>query len=279
MEKVMEPRRLLLMYATMTGNTEKVAGWFRETFEEYGWEVTFIKVSGSTDWAGLQDRLYFDDYDLVALGSPIVGGSPLQAVIRAFSFGAGGSLEKEVQNNLDAKKANAAAGAKKPQGACYRRTSAPAPGMADHSCRRPLGFVFTTYGGGFYGSDEAKPVLETLKMYLKLNSVDVIGMFSCGGKETGPAGYDLGVKPKSEFRPGGKNSGVPDADVCDPVLYRMGDGRLMPGSYFFHYDNNHKPQAREEQKARAFAADIIEDYFMTYDGRPNPPLSEILSIS
>lgn len=279
METIMEPRRALLMYATMTHNTEKVATWFKETFEEYGWNVTFIRVSAATDWAGLQDQLYFDDYDIVALGSPIVGGSPLQAVIKAFSFGAGGSLEKEVQSNLDAKKANAAAGAKKPQGAAYRRTMAPAPGMADHNCKRPLGFVFSTYGGGFYGSDEATATLETLKMYLKLNSVDVIGKFSCGGKETGPAGYELGVKPKAMFHPGKKGNDGPDADVCDPVLYRMGDGKLVPGSYFFHYDMNHRPGSREEQKAHAFIADIIEDYFMTYDGKVNPPHSEILSIS
>ena len=271
-------RRVLLMYATMTKNTEKVAGWFKETFEQYGWDATYVKVAGNTNWAALQDQLYFDDYDLIALGSPIVGGSPLQSVIKAFSLGAGGSLEKEVQENLDKKKEDAAAGTAKPGGARWRRNEKPSPGMADRRNSRPLGLVFTTYGGGFYGSSEAVPTLDLLKMYLQLQDVDVIGKFACAGKETGPAGYPVGVKPKADFKPG-KNADGPDADVCDAVMYEMGDGTRVPGSYFFHYNCDAKPGAREEAKARAFISDIVEDYFMTYDGKVNPPISEILSIS
>ena len=273
MPTVMPPRRALLLYATMTRNTEKVAEWFRDTFQHYGWEVTFVRVARNTDWAGLQDQLYFDDYDLICLG-----GAPLQAVIKAFSFGGGGALEQEVQNNLDSAKGDAAAPPKKPEGAVWRRHRAPAPGMPNHQNPRPLGLVFTTYGGGFYGSDEATATLETLCMYLKLHDVDVIGRFSCAGKETGPAGYPLGVKPKADFHPGKANDG-PDADVCDAVLYTMGDGTQVPGSYFFHYDCDSKPGPREELKARAFISDVVEDYFMTYDGVPNPPRSQILSIS
>ena len=138
--------------------------------------------------------------------------------------------------------------------------------------------MFTTYGGGFYGTNEAEANLTTLRQYLNLNNVDVIGRFSCAGKETGPAGYPVGVKPKANFIPGHRNDG-PDADVCDAVMYRMGDGTLRPGSYFFHYDCDSKPGKREEAKARAFISDIVEDYFMTYDGVPNPPYSEIWSLS
>ena len=94
MPVIMKPRRALLLYATMTKNTEKIANWFRETFLHYGWEVTYLRIAANTDWVGLQDQLYFEDYDLVCLGSPIVGGSPLQAVIKAFSFGAGGAQQE-----------------------------------------------------------------------------------------------------------------------------------------------------------------------------------------
>lgn len=278
METIMNPRRALILYATMTKNTEKVALWFQETFQTYGWEVTLIRISPKTDWAGLQEQIYFDDYQLVALGSPIVGGMPLQAVIKLLSFGAGGALEKEVQANLDANAKDSAAPAVIPHGPQWRRTSAPAPGMPNHSGPRPYGIVFTTYGGGFYGTNEAAATLELLKQYLNLNNVDVIGRFSCGGKETGPAGYPVGTKPKAQFAPGKQCDG-PDADVCDAVQYRMGDGTLRPGSYFFHYDCESKPGKREEVKAKAFISDLIEDYFMTYDGVPNPPLSEILSLS
>lgn len=275
---LMNKRRVLLMYATMTKNTEKIAEWFKDTFEYYGWDTTYLRVTAKTDWVQLQDKLYFDDYDLICLGSPIVGGSPLQAIIEAFSFGAGGSLEKEVQNNLDAKKEDASAPAKMPEGANWRRTTSPCPGMPAGRTYRPLGIVFTTYGGGFYGSNESRATLELMKMYLSNYDVDVIGQFACAGKETGPAGYPLGVKPKADFRPGKANEGA-DADVCDAVMYTLGDGTQVPGSYFFHYDCHSKPGPREEAKAKAFIADVVEDYFMTYDGKVNPPLSPILSIS
>ena len=281
MATIIEPRRALILYATMTKNTEKVAVWFRETFEEYGWETTFVRIAANTNWAELQDQVYFDDYDVVALGSPIVAGSPLQAVIKVMSLGGGGGLESNVQKSLDNKQAIKASDAPvaKPTGAKWRKTDAPSPGMANHTGKRPYGIVFTTYGGGFYGSLECTPTLELLKMYLQLNNVDVIGRFSCAGKETGPAGYPVGVKPKAGFAPGKKADDLPDADVCDAVMYRMGDGSLRPGSYFFHYDCDSKPGKREENKARAFISDIVEDYFMTYDGVPNPAHSEIISMS
>lgn len=274
----MRQRRALILYATMTRNTEKIANWFRETFEAYNWDVTFFRVAPNADYAGMQEQLYFDDYDVVALGSPIVAGLPIQPVLKAFSLGAGGDLEKSVQQKIDTGKADSIQAPAQP-GAKWRRTEAPYAGALARGQSEPLGIVFCTYGGGFYGSSECMPVLESLKLYLNLNNVRVVGKFACGGKETGPAGYALGVKPKSGFAPGKAGADLPDADVQDPVIYTMKDGTQKPGAYFFHYDLNSKPGPREEAKARAFAADFIEDFFMTYDGERNPVYSEILSIS
>ncbi|NTV91572.1 MAG: hypothetical protein HGA22_14635, partial [Clostridiales bacterium] len=211
----MKTRRALILYATMTHNTEKIAAWFKETFEHYCWEVTYFKMAADSDWAGMQERLYFDDYDVVCIGSPIVAGAPLQIVIKAMSLGGGGALEKDVQLKIDSKDKETAAPPAKPSGK-WRRNRAPYAGVLNRQDSRPLGIVFTTYGGGFYGSGECLPVLELLKHYLALNSVDVIGKFACGGRETGPAGYPAGTKPKLEFRPGSKGVDIPDADVCDP---------------------------------------------------------------
>lgn len=52
MPVIMKPRRALLLYATMTKNTEKIANWFRETFLHYGWEVTYLRIAANTDWVG-----------------------------------------------------------------------------------------------------------------------------------------------------------------------------------------------------------------------------------
>lgn len=273
----MKQRRALILYATMTSNTEKVAKWFQEVFDAYNWEVNLVRIRNQRELAEQQDNLYFDDYDVICLGSPIVAGAPLQPVIRAFSLGGGGKLEDSVVKDMRGKP-GAALPEQPPKGK-WRKRDAPYAGVLNKEDSRPLGIVFSTYGGGFYGSSECLPVLETLKLYLNLYSVDVQGFFACGGQEHGPAGYPLGVKPKKEFRPGPVDPASPDAEVCDPVVYTMKDGNKKYGSYFFHYDLNNKPGPREEAKAKAFAADFIEDFFMTYDGERNPPLSKIISIS
>ena len=73
---MIKQRRALILYATMTKNTEKIARWFQETFEEYKWEVTSIRLKNTMDVDAVQPRVYFDDYDVVCLGSPIVAGYP-----------------------------------------------------------------------------------------------------------------------------------------------------------------------------------------------------------
>lgn len=274
----MKKRRALIMYATMTKNTEKVANWFKETFERYNWDVTYIRIKNNMDWFPWAGQTYFDDYDVVCLGSPIVGGGPLQAILKAFSFGGGGDLEKSVQQKLDSKEKDASMPAVA-AGGTFRKERAAYPGIYNKNCSRPYGIVFSTYGGGFYGARECNGTLAMLELYLRNYDCDIVGKFACGGKETGPAGYDPGVKPKADFIPGPKGKEAPDADVCDAVIYEMADGTKMPGSYFFHYNCNAKPGPREEAKARAFIEDIVEDYFMTYDGEPFPPFSQVISIS
>lgn len=86
----------------MTGNTKKVATWFKETFEYYNFDVTVFRMAKNADWEGMDGKLYFEDYDVICLGSPIVGGFPLQIVVKAMSTGAGGGeggLDKSATEN------------------------------------------------------------------------------------------------------------------------------------------------------------------------------------
>ena len=275
----MRKRRALILYATMTRNTEKVAGWFRETFEAYNWEVEMIKLRGRMDWSEYEGKTFFDDYDVICLGSPIVAGLPLQPVIDALSLNGDGTLLTDIKKELDGEKVEKEGKITEAAGSRWRRQTASYPGIYNRNNSRPFGVVFTTYGGGFYGTGECMGVLNTLEVFLRNYDVDIVGMYSCGGRERGPAGFDLGVKPKAWFVPGPQGQNVPDADVCDPVTYTMADGTERPGSYFFHYNNNEKPGPKEEARARAFISDIVEDYFMTYDGERFIGTSRILSIS
>ena len=90
-------RRALILYATMTKNTERIALAMKESFEYYGWECNCYRLKKSNKWEELQPNLYFDDYDVVCLGSPIVAGYPLTIINKLFSLGAGGELESNVQ--------------------------------------------------------------------------------------------------------------------------------------------------------------------------------------
>lgn len=281
-------RKAMILYCSITGNTEKVATWYKETFEHYGMEVTMIKVTNNIDWDQYAGKLYFEDYDVVCMGSPIIGGSPMKAMLRNFSAGAASSLEDNVAKNAASGLGFNAGGAgnfsesevkgggkapeapkKKfvdPASKWAREPVMPYPGGPHYPGRyQPIGIVFTTYGGGFAGSDEALPTLSLLKLYLEDKGAKVIGEFACCGKEFGPAGLDDGVTPRQISTP--------------PVYYQDADGNYHAGGFFFHCHANSKPGPREELRARAFIADIVEDHFYTSDGKRRTLGSKYTSIS
>ena len=288
------PKRLraLILYATMTRNTEKIAVAMKETFEYYKWEVTLFRMTmKKDDWAGQQENLYFDDYDVICLGSPIVAGYPITVVNKVFSLGAGGQLEKNVQKQVDSgggfkmnsdtmkgpaasldapgKGGPAAPPPPRTIGAQWRRRQCPYPGGPVADNYQPLGVVFTTYGGGFYGSNECRATLAALKLFLELNNVTVIGQFACCGKEFGPAGLEENEKPRL----------ITPGELPDPAVYETSDGGKITASYFFHGRPWDHPLDRDVKKAQYLIADLIEDMFMTYDGKRAQVCSEYISIS
>lgn len=279
-------RRALILYATMTKNTEKIAAWFKETFEHYNWEVNMFRLKNNSDWAAMQPDVYFDDYDIVCLGSPIVAGYPLKVVSHVFSLGAHTGLEESTQKTVDSgdKKFDTApmdaaeTGKKfhKPldEGPEWRKNRGPYAGVLKYDDYKPLGIVFTTYGGGFYGSDEASATLEILKLYLSLNNVSVIGRFACCGREYGPAGLEPGEKPNMMPDDEGNTP-----EIQEPAIYTTKDGETVYGSYFFHHAMWDKPGPRDEAKAKALTADIVEDYFLTFNGERNVVGAQYISIS
>lgn len=287
--------RALILYATMTKNTEKIAAAMKETFEHYGWEVTYYRMTMNPKrWEGMQEQLYFDDYDVIALGSPIVAGYPLTVVNKVFSLGAGGELENNVQKQVDAGggfEANSdtikpppgqpgpggpggpeGPGGPPPKpavGASWRRKPCLFPGGPSQYNYRPIGLVFTTYGGGFFGSNEALATLSALKLFLELQNVDVIAQFACVGKEFGPAGLVAGEKPFL----------IEGGELPDAKIYELEEGEQYTSSYFFHGQPWEHPNDKDVIKAKILVSDLVEDMFMTYDGRRAQVKSEYISIS
>ena len=314
-DKIEMKGKALILYASITKNTERVATWFKETFEHYGMKTTMVRVLNGTKWMEAhKDELCFDDYDVVCLGSPIIGGSPMKCMLTHFSAGAASSLEDNVAKNAEkglSFNAGGAGGFKEgdvkgdpnmprpgePGGPPMGGPGMPppggpggpggpgmpppgGPGMGAQWRRemtmqypggphlpgvyKPLGIAFTTYGGGFSGPNECLPVLSLLKLYLEDKDCKVIGRFACPGKEFGPAGLDDGEPPVQIRQP--------------PVYYKDADGNYHAGGFFFHTSNNNNPAPRHEAQAKAFIASIVEDHFLTWNGKRRDADSEYVSI-
>jgi hypothetical protein len=280
--------KALIIYSSITGNTAKVAGWFRETFEHYNMEVTSVHVKNKMNWDEYAGRLYFEDYDVVCMGSPIIAGAPTTAMIKLFSPGGGSDLEKNVTENAEAGKDfnDGGAGFPKELDPSGPGTLPPGPHFERMDCAmrsekayyaggpfpqglyQPLGIAFTTYGGCQTGSTECFAVLETLTLYLRSRNCIPVGRFACCGMEFGPAGLKDGQKPMTF-----------GAEIAAPKVYMDADGTEHIGSYFFHTHMEQKPGPRDEAKAKAMVADLVEDYFYSWDGNRKTPGAQYISIS
>ncbi len=293
-DRIEMKKKALILYATITKNTATVAEWFKETFEHYGMDVHMVRVLNGDRWLKENEgKLYFEDYDVVCMGSPIIGGSPMKCMLSHFSAGAASSLEDRVSKNAEAGLGFNAGGAGNfkvgevtggpgmpppPPGgpggpppemmkSDWRREEVmPYPGGPHEQGRyQPRGIVFSTYGGGFCGPDECLPTLALLKLYMEDKGAKVVGRFACPGKEFGPAGLDDGEIPMQIHEP--------------PVYYKDADGNYHAGGFFFHCHANSRPGPREEAQAKAFIADIVEDHFYTADGKRRALGSEYVSIT
>ena len=72
----------LIVYVSRTGNTEKVALRFKKAFEEHNWVCDCIKITKN------MKPLNLDDYDMVCVGSLVMGGAPARE-ISTFWMGGG----------------------------------------------------------------------------------------------------------------------------------------------------------------------------------------------
>ena len=68
-------KKNLIVYASNTGNTEKIAIALKENFDRYGWDSTLKKLP--SDYDVEHPDFDFNDYDFVCVGSPINSELPL----------------------------------------------------------------------------------------------------------------------------------------------------------------------------------------------------------
>jgi hypothetical protein len=165
-------KKSLILYQSMTGNTEKVALRFKKVFEKMGWECDIFKVKSDPN---VKIPLYknpkvtdfpFDlrDYDFLCVGSPVQVGQPPKEIINIMfnnpysPHSHGETLSDEDRERL--------------------RDPTVIPGPQK-------GIVFVTYGGVHMGPTEPLPALASLEHELVHLKFQCVGRFSCPGKMAG----------------------------------------------------------------------------------------------
>ena len=92
----MKNRKAVVLYGSLTGNTEMVGKAMAEVLEEYGFETRCEKITPGKDWS--KDPVYFWEYDIVVLGSLIVAGLPYKAVYQLLGLTGGKTIMGTTSN-------------------------------------------------------------------------------------------------------------------------------------------------------------------------------------
>lgn len=275
-------RNAIVMYSSITGNTEKVAQKFEEVLKAYNFNVSLEKVYPQRDY--IKDPIYFDDCDLLCLGAPIIAALPYKELSSVIGWSG---------KHVDLFKGD--------------RPNPSAPG------RLRVGVVFSTFGGTVAGPRECLPTLALEKEYLQLYGFTPVGEFACPGKQLrhGPVD-ELNARLKIDIddaqallqrfinHPESDEFTTMDAkklEIIKKVAAKMdydeegnplmaGErvmfdnnplGNGMQGSKYFHYNLQDRPHERDLKTAEFFMTEIIEDFFLTEDGEIRHPMGSMYS--
>ena len=263
--------KALIIYTSITNNTEMVAYALGKSLEEHNFTVDYAKVLPK--YKGGEIKTYYpQDYDVLAIGSPIIEALPYI------------NFNSAVGDQEDYKTRNVRFERRKPI-----------------EKKNRYGIAFTTFGGTGNGPRECIATLEIEKGYLRSFGFTPVGEYACCGKELRHNSVDnLGGMLKmnipdaqalmSRFKDNPddeefknmdpemienlkKLSSVKDEDSFGGSLFTVNDplGIGKPGQSFWHYDMQIRPHERDLKKCQYFMDNVIEDYFLTEDGVPRDP--------
>jgi menaquinone-dependent protoporphyrinogen IX oxidase len=169
-------KKSLIIYHSLTGNTEKVVNRFKQVLEKRGWRCDLLRIDKKTDVNVSPSPFDCNNYDLFCVGSGVYQSLPSEKVIAI------------MKNN--------------PQSIHYEPSligkavsqippNGDLPDYVPPTSRHiktvlgpdaPKGIVFVTFGGHEFGPIEAVPALETLALEMMHLKINCIGKFSCPGK-------------------------------------------------------------------------------------------------
>lgn len=247
-------KRALIIYATITGNSEKVAKTFEKVLLHYGFEVDVHKATNPNEF------LPITGYDLYVVGTGIVGGMPERNLLAAFGAGNYTNMKQlaEIGGN----------------------TGAPQWGRG---VKLSKGIVFLTYGGNRRGPSETLASEALLEMMMTEMGIQLMGVFACPGvvkrKQSHnqlddlAAALNTGVEvvapmlqaylddPESEevmsWKPEVRAAVKKASESVQSV-----DLRLLGMPRPWHNMTTERPNERDLVKAEIFMSEFIEDVFL-----------------
>jgi hypothetical protein len=263
--------KALIVYASITGNTEQVAMRFKQVFEKYGWDCDTFKCTKKTDKKNLPYHLE-DGYDLFLVGGPIWSGIPPLYLYD--------DKQGVVQPILAPRNA--------PEGPVAGVPGVGIPGEEKPGWKDTLGIAFVTYAGSGKGVLEALPSLYLLEHEgMERWGIKCIGKFACPGKlwaeeifKDISARHDElklgdtigdGMSTFARYR---ENPNAPefatlskeDRKIFDKAVEDTKTGMKKskrPGRREWHHDLENRPTERDLMKAEIFLSEIIEDVYGT----------------
>jgi len=167
-------KKCLILYASHTGNTEKVALRFKGTFEKHGWQVDAVKLNQKSD---LMHPTYdFNNYDFCCIGAGIELHEPFSEIVAAMRIPRYGFDPKKPHSERPPRKPPEEHGEGKGQGQSMAHL------RIEFGPDSKKAVVFVTYSGFDLGPKECIPALELLALEVEHLKFQCIGKFSCLGK-------------------------------------------------------------------------------------------------
>ncbi|MBN2239960.1 MAG: hypothetical protein JW712_09295 [Dehalococcoidales bacterium] len=171
-------KKCLITYTSFSGNTEKVALRFKETFDEQGWQCDMFKVQKNADDI-LRPPYDIRQYDFVCAGSGLRVHMPYNEIMNMLRGFRTGTDPRIVLSRRDETIPYISEPIQD-----VSQTGKPSikHGKIILGPDSPKAVVFITYAGYEFGPREAEPAASLMALELEHIGFRYLGMFCCPGK-------------------------------------------------------------------------------------------------
>lgn len=254
--KVEPGKKVLIIYSTLTGNSQKIVDAFRRVLVHYGFDtVDTYKAVDANHFVPITG------YDLYIVGTGIVGGLPERNLMAAFGAGNYTNMKQLAEIGGD--------------------TGAPQWGRG---VKLAKGIIFLTYGGTRRGPSEVLGAESMLEMMMTEMGIQVMGKFCCSGTahrdgqthdqldnlakklntgvdEVAPMLYLYKTDPECDTVKSWKPEVLEAVKAAAQNTHKV-DMRLLGMPRPWHNLAMDRPSERDIAKAEIFLSEFIEDVFL-----------------